>query len=71
MLPFKLSFHYFLVRISQWDNKEWDYPGFPEKGNTSKQVNLCSVIKIAVGHPTFQTEAGFFSKYDLKINKNI
>ena len=32
MLSFKLSFHYFLVLISQWDNKDWGYPGFPEKG---------------------------------------
>ena len=63
MLSFKLSFHYFLVLISQWDNKDWGYPGFPEKGNTSKQVSLCPVIEIAV-------EIAVFSKDNLKINKN-
>ena len=63
ILPLKLSFHCFLVSISQCDNKEWGYPGFPEKGSTSKQVSLCSVIEIAV-------EIAVFSKDNLKINKN-
>ena len=63
ILPLKLSFHCFLVSISQCDNKEWGYPGFPEKGRTSKQVSLCSVIEIAV-------EIAVFSKDNLKINKN-
>ena len=56
----ELSFHYFLVSISQWDNKKWGYPGFPEKGNTSKQVSLCSVIEIAVGHPILSNWGRFF-----------
>ena len=66
----ELSFHYFLVSISQWENKEWVIQDFQKRGTPVSKF-MFSDRNSSWTSDIVQLRKVFFSKDNLKINKNV